>query len=58
MSGYENIGTGDKLGAGSDRLQKPFSLSTLLERVRRLLDTPMPGGKATTSANGNAAAAR
>ena len=42
MSGYENVGTVDKLGAGTDRLQKPFSLNTLLERVRRLLDGPTP----------------
>ena len=28
------------LGAGTDRLQKPFSLNALLERVRRLLDGP------------------
>jgi signal transduction histidine kinase/ActR/RegA family two-component response regulator len=43
MSGYENIGTVDQPGPGTDRLQKPFSLNTLLERVRALLDGPPPG---------------
>lgn len=50
MSGYENIGPADKLGSGTDRLQKPFSLGTLLDRVRRLLDEPLTGrpAKSTT----------
>ncbi len=42
MSGYENVGAAEPLGGGIDRLQKPFSLKTLLERVRRLLDAPAP----------------
>jgi PAS domain S-box-containing protein len=42
MSGYENVGSVDKPGAGTDRLQKPFSLNILLERVRCLLDGPAP----------------
>ncbi len=42
MSGYENVGAVDQLSEGIDRLQKPFSLKTLLERVRRLLDAPAP----------------
>ncbi|HVU38999.1 MAG TPA: response regulator [Opitutales bacterium] len=46
MSGYENIGPADKLGSGTDRLQKPFSLNTLLDRVRRLLDGAAPATEA------------
>ncbi len=42
MSGYENVGAVDQSGPGTDRLQKPFSLNTLLERVRALLDGPAP----------------
>jgi signal transduction histidine kinase/CheY-like chemotaxis protein len=42
MSGYENIGAENKGDPITDRLQKPFSLNTLLERVRRLLDSPLP----------------
>lgn len=42
MSGYENVGQAENLGPGSDRLQKPFSLNTLLVHVRRLLDEPTP----------------
>ena len=42
MSGYENIGAAEQLGNGTDRLQKPFSLKTLLDRVRRLLDAAAP----------------
>ncbi|HTB63396.1 MAG TPA: response regulator [Opitutales bacterium] len=38
MSGYEALGGVDKDDPNTDRLQKPFSLNTLLERVRRLLD--------------------
>jgi len=42
MSGYENVGSKNKTIAGTDHLQKPFSLNTLLEHVRSLLDGPPP----------------
>jgi PAS domain S-box-containing protein len=50
MSGYENVGTVDKSGPGTDRLQKPFSLNALLERVRKLLDGPAPPARPETPA--------
>ncbi len=56
MSGYENLHAGEKMGEGTDRLQKPFSLNTLLERVRRLLDTPQSAAMPEASATGKAAA--
>jgi PAS domain S-box-containing protein len=40
MSGYENVGLFDDRGPGLDQLQKPFSLYTLMVRVRSLLDEP------------------
>ena len=52
MSGYENTGSAEKPGSGMDRLQKPFSLNTLLERVRKLLDGPAPQ-KSEDKANAN-----
>ncbi len=56
MSGYENIGPVDKLGSGVDRLQKPFSLGTLLDRVRHLLDEPLSSENGKTSAEKTPAA--
>ena len=41
MSGYENVGLFDNLGQGTDHLQKPFSLKTLMMHVRELLDKPV-----------------
>ena len=40
MSGYDVDDPCAALGPGVDRLQKPFSLNTLLFRVRSLLDAP------------------
>jgi DNA-binding response OmpR family regulator len=40
MSGYDVDDPCAALGPGVARLQKPFSLNTLLFRVRSLLDTP------------------
>ncbi len=44
MSGYENVGLFDSSGPGLDQLQKPFSLNTLMVRVRNLLDEPALNG--------------
>jgi FixJ family two-component response regulator len=44
MSGYENVGLFDDLGLGTDHLQKPFSLKTLMMHVRDLLDQPVRNG--------------
>jgi PAS domain S-box-containing protein len=38
MTGYENLEIGAELGGNMDRMEKPFSLNTLLARVRVLLD--------------------
>jgi two-component system cell cycle sensor histidine kinase/response regulator CckA len=46
MSGYENVGLFDNLGPGTDKLQKPFSLNTLMVHVRQLLDEPVLTGTA------------
>jgi len=44
MSGYDNADSRVKPGPGIARLQKPFSLNTLLVRVRELLDGPANTG--------------
>jgi len=45
MSGYaEQLGRGELSPYGREYLAKPFSISTLLTRVREVLDEPLDGG--------------